>query len=223
MLRASHRPLARKSFLLAVLAAAVCGVYAAGPAAADANLIINGSFENPTLNVNQWVLYTPGTIPAGFGWKLLSGQSIELQHVNAAGQPAADGNQFVELDSNGSSAIYQDVATVAGQQYELSWYFSGRQGTAATENKLGVYVNTPLVATCTKAGEKSGTNFSRYSYVFSATDDTTRIAFADLGTPSDSLGTYLDNVRLVAIPEPAFLQFGALLGLSAFGLRRRRA
>ncbi|BCW99738.1 MAG: hypothetical protein KatS3mg024_2565 [Armatimonadota bacterium] len=214
MLTMTHR-------LMAVAAALVAGIVASGTVT-GANLIVNGSFENPQLNPNQVMLLS--SIP---GWSIEPAGSsalIEVQRVNAAGTPAADGEQYVELDSNQSSRIFQIVTTDVGQGYELSWWFSPRPGTLERDNYLGVYVDDVLVAT---SGPQAGlggyqNSWTRFSYVFTATQTSTKISFADLG-PSDSVGTYLDDVRLVAIPEPAFLQMGALVAMGlAGGLRLRR-
>lgn len=204
----------RKMFL----ALAVMAIIGATAGAASANLIVNGSFEDPIRNPNSYGLYD--VIP---GWAAEVGK-IEVQRVNVAGTPAADGFQFVELDSSQSSTIFQSVATVANQQYELSWSFSPRPGTQEPQNKLGIYIDDALVATSGPQTGQSGNQntWTRYSYVFSASSASTKISFADLGTPSDSYGTYLDDVQMVAIPEPVFLQMGALLSLGAGGVFRLR-
>lgn len=212
------------SHLLLVAAVALAAGLVSPGAATGANLIVNGSFELPALGPNQWVHL--GSIP---GWSIEPAGStalIEVQHVNAAGTPAADGFQFCELDSNKSSRIFQVVTTQVGLDYELSWWFSPRPGTTAAQNLLGVYVNDVQVATSGPQAGLSGSqnSWTRFSYVFTATQTSTKISFADLGTPSDSFGTYLDDVRLVAIPEPVFLQMGALAAMGLVGgfrLRRR--
>src|SRR5262245_23780566 len=87
--------------LIAIL---LCSV---GSVAAQ-NLVVNGSFERPTI--------PPGGIffPSIPGWRLAFGPDIELQ--TAIFYPF-DGNQYVELDSNANSGIFQDLPTVPAETY----------------------------------------------------------------------------------------------------------
>jgi len=63
---------------------------------AQANLVVNGSFEDPSLNYGTWSVF--GAIS---GWTALSGSGIEVQN-HAAGTPY-DGANLVELDSYDNS------------------------------------------------------------------------------------------------------------------------
>ncbi len=186
----------------------------AGPAALADNIVINGSFEQNAVTAQSgWDIFT--TLP---GWKLARGPSIELQR-NVRGWAAADGQQYLELDTDidgplgsmsfsgdedASSAVYQDVATTPGEQYELRFAFSPRPGVAG--NDLEVKFDDIVIDTLTADGSSlSNTDWQYFTYTVTATSDSTRLEFGDVG-PSDSLGTFIDNVSLVAIvPEPAGL------------------
>src|SRR4051812_24412414 len=86
-------------------------------AAQAANIVVNGGFEAPAVPSGNYSLFYP-SIP---GWTLATGDYIELQN-HIAGTPA-EGSQFLELDSTGNSSVYQDLNTLAGQSYLLSFLF----------------------------------------------------------------------------------------------------
>jgi hypothetical protein len=107
------------------------------------NLVLNGGFETPAIPNHSFSLFN--AIP---GWNLARGHSIEVQH-NIAGT-ASEGSQFVELDSDASSTIYQDLATAPGQTYVLSFAFSPRPNIA--DNHLQVLWGNTEIANLTASG-----------------------------------------------------------------------
>jgi hypothetical protein len=183
---------------------------------ARADILINGDFESPALATGSYAMF-----PSISGWTLTSGPDIEIQN-NVAGAPF-NGQQFTELDSDGSSSIAQTVATTVGKAYILTFAFSPRPGTPVADNVLGVSWNGGQVAKLSADGSAlPTTDWKKFSYKVVATGTSSTLGFADLGT-SNSLGTYLDNVTLNPVPEPAsvagFIVGGIALGL--LGLRRR--
>jgi hypothetical protein len=172
------------------------------------NIVVNGSFELPALANPSWSLFD--SIP---GWSLASGPAIEVQN-HVAGNPF-DGNQFVELDSTAESAIFQDLPTLAGVQYYLSFAFSPRPGVAV--NSMGVLWNGSSVTTVNATGTGLlDTSWTVYTFTVTASSTTTRLQFSGLG-PSDSLGEYVDAVSVEQTPEPSsiMLCFGGLLFAAA--------
>jgi len=184
----------------------------AGPISAT-ELLNNGSFESNLQGASSWKIYSSLT-----GWTAAAG-GIELRNQVAGN--AADGSNFVELDTTGNSSISQQFATVVGQTYNLSFAYAERAGVAASSN--GISWSAGNVSNSI-FGQDTNTNWTVMNTSFVATDVLTTLRFSAVGT-SDGYGTSLDAVSVIqAVPEPA--SFSLLLaGLSAcaFVSRKRRA
>ncbi|BDI29115.1 hypothetical protein CCAX7_11660 [Capsulimonas corticalis] len=203
---------------IAIAAFAVTAAFSGMTTAHAENLITNGSFEAPSINPGSYSLYN--SIP---GWTLASGSKIEIQN-NIVGK-AADGFQFVELDSDASSSIMQTINTTAGKHYQLTFAFSARPGTGLSDNILGVNWNGASVSKLTANGSGQGdTHWKTYTYDLVAHGSTSTVQFSDLGA-SNSLGTYIDHVSVAAVPEPSTVASFLIGGvaLAALGLRRRKS
>jgi hypothetical protein len=185
-------------------AAVATAAFAAAPASAPGappplpNLVVNGSFERPVIPSGS-----THPFPSIRGWRLAFGPDIEIQN-HAAGAPAR-GQQFVELDSDASSGIWQKVATRPGRLYRLQLYFSPRPGTSAAENVLVVHWRKLVVARISADGRRlRDTDWKMYAFKVRAIHAKTRIELADGGI-SDSVGTYVDRVTVTpwrGYPEP---------------------
>lgn len=199
----------------AAAAPAVCGI-------AAPQLITNGGFEAPVVSTpEQWDVYPSGT--PGLGWTAdwlptdpttfnaetqPATANLELQQSGHHGFLADEGQQWAELDTDwaGPSAgigapasvdIYQDVTTVPGDIYLLSFSFSPQpEFPTAADNTLSVDWGVSHVDTISRANISGTQNeWLPYTYSLVATTTTTRLMFTDLGTPN-SFGTYLDAVSL---------------------------
>ena len=192
------------------------------------NLLTNGSFEQlgdtagtafgrMSLAAGQWDLF------AGLpGWQ--SNQAgIEVR--NGVAGVAQDGFNFVELDTTRNSIALQSLQTIAGEIYNLSFYFAPRPNTSnrpADTNNIDVYWNDTLLDT---VGGSNGTNahlWKRYDFTVQGTGGLVALKFGASGT-SDTFGGSLDNVSLTAVPEPGSiaLVLGGLLAAGAATRRRR--
>ena len=182
-------------------------------------LVINGSFETPVVS-DGWDIFPSGT--AGLGWTVewrgdipasWGGYSrpdpalIEL-HRGVLG-PAQEGEQYTELDADwdgpggslsgepASVKIYQDIPTIPGLTYNITYYFSPRPDTTAANNILEFSWDGNVEDTIGGAGSGS-IIWSEHIYNFTASGNTTRLQFTDLGT-ADGLGTFLDNVSVKCV------------------------
>jgi uncharacterized repeat protein (TIGR01451 family) len=168
------------------------------------NLIINHSFEEPEVTNNSlWQ-----KMASVLGWVIEkvsddSTTTLEL-HRGWSGNIAADGWQYAELDGDHSTRVHQDVTTEEGAEYKLFWSFAPRHNIGAEQNHLSVMVDGSQIATngpATGNAPLAQDDWTQSNYTFTADSTNTNIALEDIG-PSDSYGTYVDNVRLCKIADP---------------------
>lgn len=160
-------------------------------------LILNGGFETPNVPTGGWAIYPNASQTS---WTVESGAGLEIQD-HAAGDPHG-GNQLAELDSNNSSAISQNIATVAGGQYRLRFWYSPRPGRGAGDNTIDYFVKVVSDNSVILSGEigatavgGSNTSWTEYVYNFIATSNNTKIMFSDAGF-NNSYGGYLDDISV---------------------------
>lgn len=206
--------------------ALAAALFAAVPAQA-ADLISNGSFEtSPSYQA------VPGgdssTIPGG--WTTINNGVEWFQPQAEYGiGPAHSGVSIIDLAYGPGAAgggIYQDIATVAGQTYELSFWgvnstFAGRSGTGTVDVFVGG--NALGSATTTETSPSwMASDWVEFTRRFTATGATTRIQFENHQNENTNFA-FIDDVSVNAVPEPA--QWALLIGgfaLAGAALRRRQ-
>jgi hypothetical protein len=201
---------ARSRALASVAALAMC---AAISAPASAALITNGSFES---GLAGW------TTSGGLG---------QPDVISSPGWDPQDGNNLIDLNGFAPGFIAQDVSTVVGQQYLLSFALSGNFSNSSDSKEVVVGIDGSDTAYffAEPAGwATTSMLWTIIQHAFVATDTTTTIAFTSASDGSDagghnSEGAALDNIQLnaqlAAVSEPGPL---ALLGLGLVGVAVRR-
>jgi len=192
---------------------------------ASANLVTNGDFETPVVTHSaNWDIFPSGY--AGLGWTVewLPGANeyggdtrptianLEL-HRNVLG-PANTGNQYTELDSDwygpndntsnepASVKIYQDITTIPGATYELSYAWRLRPN---VQSSMEVYWNGALINSYSGTGGGSTVWNPVTPFEVTADSSVTRLEFLENGN-SDSLGMFLDSVVLTLKEVPISLE-----------------
>lgn len=168
------------------------------------NLLQNASFESPevTDHSGQWQIF-----PSVANWAITLSDGLEVwKNFNGTGAGlASNGIQNVELDGNDATNIAQDVVTIPGATYELTFDFSPRAGTNLASNQMDAIVDGTPVLSLSADGTANATNvWAPQSKTFVAATALTKIAFEDKGT-ADADGGYgplLDNASLCLVKEP---------------------
>jgi hypothetical protein len=153
------------------------------------DLIVNGSFEAPAIGDGSWS--TVRDLP---GWRTVGGPGIELQR-HVAGAPW-DGDQHVELDSDGPSAMVQDLATEPGARYRLRYRVAARPGTHPDDNRLEVRWDGVVVDVATARPAGNDTRWERREVIVEAGSARSTLELRDT-SPANGTGIYVDEVTLV--------------------------
>jgi hypothetical protein len=221
----------------------VCGLMlTAGLVAStvQANLITNGSFEQPAIPIGGITLFSAASPVPPTGWSVVGPGSLAIVSGSFTqfgfSFPAQDAAQWLDLtglSSNQPIGIQQAVATVPGVTYDLSFWVGNVVGfgTGLTST-VNVLINgTPAFAATNSAGGTTLT-WQEFETSFTATGTTTTLAFFNGDSRTDE-NNGLDNVVLVesgvaappsvGVAEPTSV---ALLGIGLMGVltaRRRRS
>jgi len=193
-------------------------------------LLQNGGFETPEVtNTKKWDIF-PSDTPSlqwliewfddNGGFHAYGDQerpelaNLEL-HRGVNGWLPSEGSQYAELDTDwdgpdgslsgepASVDIFQQIPTIPGKEYKLTFDFSPRPGQGMNENWLQAFVDGSKIFDQKADGTTTGgqTSWSNQEHSFTAQNDITTIKFRDTGT-ANSLGTFLDNVSLRCVGEP---------------------
>jgi hypothetical protein len=218
------------------LIAAVC---VAGVLSASARVeagIVNGSFENPAVPVGGFVNYGGGST-AITGWTVVGvDTAITNTSFTQSGITfqAQAGNQWADLagvtSNSQSSGLSQNVATIVGATYELSFWVGSAKDTvngfffpATIDLSIdgGARQNFHNPAT-----PSNMLNWLQFKVQFVATNASTNLRFLN-GSASNNFLSALDNVEMNEVdvnevPEPLSIVMFGTGALGLVGALRRR-
>ena len=223
-----------RSFSLTLAAFATLGFMSAHPAAAQTNIVYNGSFEVPA------PASSPSVDQVVTNWTLAGNVSRET----GAGQyyvGASDGNSAIAFNSgnsfvDGTLSQTLGTATVLGTQYSLSFDYGNYAGVGENGGGQSVLVTvtgtggTLLSETVTPivGGNGYGTsgvggkaNYGHYTYDFTGDGVKDTLTFTDKATDGRNSDGALDVVSITqntpasAAPEPSQI---AMLGFVVLGM-----
>ena len=184
------------------------------------NLVLNGGFEQPVVgHPSKWNIFPSGysdlewivewrnDILGEYGGESRPNSAFLELHKGVNGWMPDEGEQYAELDTDwtgpdgslndepASVVIYQDIPTVTGEIYQLSFAFSPRPNTGTSDNHLKIKWGGTEVDTIGPVAGGGSMNWTVHTYNVVAPTDNTRLQFEDLGE-ANSLGTFLDDVQL---------------------------
>ncbi|MBL8048235.1 MAG: DUF642 domain-containing protein [Chthonomonas sp.] len=192
--------------------------------AAQANLLVNGSFEvgpsgdyyaggNGDSTVAGWVgmgtgyeWFKPATV---YGGVLNSTASDQLACVDLANL------------TNSYGDIKQSFATVIGQQYELKFdlstsTYAGRNGFGPISASVDTSNSTTTSMAFSVTNNQVPLVWTTFSMPFTAQDTTCTLRFESFFNANEVF-SFVDNARVTAVPEP-----GSLMALAIGALMIRR-
>jgi hypothetical protein len=195
---------------------------------AQANLLTNASFELGAFSgdANE-TMVLPVASSTITGWTVVNDQMAWITAGNPWGLSAQDGDFFLDLTAYPTGApfggVAQDIPTVPGQQYSLSFYlgsYTQRWGGPPVSISVSAGGTSETFTVSTTSDESTWTPFST---AFTALSPNTTISL------TGSAGVQyigLDNVSVEpigtqAIPEPATYVL-ICSGLVVFATFRRR-
>ena len=168
-----------------------------GPPTRAFPTLINGSFEANPVDNDGWSSIAASSVP---GWQSLNGESIEFWDSGHSGVTSSDGSNHIELDYQGSTnldGIYQDVQTVAGDTYTLSFDIRARSGNADSESEKVVLEWNGTILNDSFQFTPNG-EWTTVTTTVTGTGGSDRITLRESDAPgaSDGYGPLLDNIRI---------------------------
>lgn len=175
---------------------------------ADLNLVTNGSFEDPS--VNNWEVFEGnGVAVPGWTAEWVNSQAfpaqIEIQEDGVlSGVSAQDGGQYAEMDTDfggnlfegeemASIVLKQQISTVAGNKYHVSFWTHPRPGYDEADNSISFEFGSEDDSIDANGNDEVADEWEQHTYEVIATDSTTDLIFTDEGT-ANTFGMLLDNV-----------------------------
>ncbi len=201
--------------------------------------LLNGSFETPAVPAGSFTQYGNGGNIGG--WSVFTHPTNAVLAISTTyTEPQITFNAFdglVALDltgggNTGPNGVFQDIATVVGQLYSLSFYLGNAQGSGSpTQPNTNVYLlPSSLSLDITGSGSTVYTNsnttpgninWQQFTQNFTATSATTQIRFTNLTSGDNYAGLDAVSITESAVPEPTTWAM-MLVGFAAIGFAMRR-
>ncbi len=160
--------------------------------------LVNGDFELPVISAASMSLISEGTMP---GWKTTAPDKVfELWREVRMGVEAGSRVQFVELNANYVSTLYQDLPTTPGQALRWNLKHRGRLGT----DVMALNIGPPGGALVQQRSISDGQAWGTYggNYTVPAGQTTTRFAFESISAAQNkpTYGNFLDGISFGTSP-----------------------
>jgi hypothetical protein len=158
------------------------------------DVFVNGSFEIPDI-AGSFAGFLPSA--SVIGWANTDESVIELWGAGFNGVPAADGNQFAELNANKPGTLYQTFClNGAGGTINWSIKHRGRNGTDVAAVMFGPTLATlTTIATMTDGNTAWGSYSGTYNIPLGQTQII--LAFSPISSAGGlSAGNFIDDIQI---------------------------
>jgi hypothetical protein len=155
--------------------------------------LVNGGFESPLCSGTSNLCFPNES--AFVGWKTTAPDHVfEVWPGGIWGTPGYEGHQFVELNANYVSTLYQDVQTTPGNKFLYSFAHRGRQGNDTMDFLLGPTNGSLMQQRRVTDGTGPWKVYSGLVTIPTG-QTTTRFAFASISSAcGSSCGNFLDAI-----------------------------
>ena len=161
------------------------------------DLLCNTDFEDVQLAApNTFTLVSQSSVPC---WKTTASDGmIEVWGNGFLGVPAYKGTQFIELNANEVSTLYQDFKVTEGNSAKISFAHRGRNGVDVMSVEVGP-VNGPFENIGTISTSNTNWSYHTIDYTFPTNGDSNyRIKFNSVSsTGGPAVGNFLDAFSIV--------------------------
>ena len=176
-----------------------------------ASVLCNTDFDDVDLGLNgSSSIFEHSSFPC---WKTVDGDDrIEVWSTSVT-VPSYSGKQFLELNANVASTLYQDFIVVPNTSVSISFAHRGREGVDVVRVELGP-VGGPYVSLGEFSDGKTAWGFHTLNYTF-PNDGVTNYSLrfkcvSSNGVLNSSLGNFLDAISIVSQDCPTQSNLGVL-------------
>jgi len=191
------------------------GSFETGPA-------ISGSFDTLQENNTSITGWTVTVTPSDFD------SDTTLDYVGSL-WAASHGSRSIDLNGLEPAAIFQTFDTLPGQEYLVLFDMAGNPdgGPAIKTLAASVGAFNQSYSFDSTITTRAAMGWETKAFSFVATGTSSTLMFTSTTAPPTFYGPALDNVRVLAVPEPASLAIWGALGAATliagrFGRRGRK-
>jgi gliding motility-associated-like protein len=184
-----------------VLLSDVCNICVTTPDVNQGNneclvTTINFDFEQPEIDLGGWGMFNHNAVP---GWRTTaSDKMIEYWSTGFNGVSSYSGNQFIELNANLVSGVYQDYTAPEGTVFNYGFAHRGRLGTDTCQLLAGP-PGGPYTTVTTVSTNASGWSYNTGTYTVPAGQTVTRFIFESVSSVGGAtVGNFLDAITFTA-------------------------
>ncbi len=213
----------RKNAVMRLLILAFAAAGAVVTNCAAASILLNGSFESPTVPVNSYQFVTPNSWVGGSSTVALFNGSVEISPGSYWPSPE-NGQQYVDIGDVSTYSLSQGFTLTGGGAYQLAWYDNAYDTGTGTTSPYSVTIsNNSFQVVAAENLNAAPAAWQGRALLLNLGPGTYTLTFTALGIPY-GYDTLLDNVTLTPVPTPPAMLLLAtgIAGLVSTRIRGRK-